>query len=265
MSALTELISAQARKIDGDPDDGQEPFSPDAEPDEPEDIIDDENEPLTEPDTAPINNNDTAAKKAEDDEKRRAHEEAEAKRKAEWDAKQQAKKDADAKALAELAVMSDDAVMGASVKRVGGDLERLTRRNMKMCVTEHIQTLCLDGPEFARLTMNPRKSMINCFKYINRRAQEYLEQDMKDNDEKPQGNGFGGDVPDDFCYKWAEDYYRDPDAKEDADKDEKFVPKTYYGGSSATSKPKKKEAAKPTPEPKKAEPEDEQLAFPLGA
>ena len=40
--------------------------------------------------------------------------------------------------------------------------------------------------------MNPKKKMLNCFHYINRKAREYLEQEMKDNDEKPMGGGFGG-------------------------------------------------------------------------
>jgi hypothetical protein len=62
------------------------------------------------------------------------------------------------------------------------------------------------------------------------------------NEEKPEGGGFGGDVPDDLCYKWAEDYYRDSDAEIDKDKNDKFVPKTFYGGSS--SKTKKKEPVK---------------------
>ena len=42
--------------------------------------------------------------------------------------------------------------------------------------------------------MNPKKKMLNCFHYINRKAREYLEQEMKANDEKPMGGGFGGDL-----------------------------------------------------------------------
>jgi hypothetical protein len=44
------------------------------------------------------------------------------------------------------------------------------------------------------------------------------------------------------------DYFRDPKSEEDKEKEEKFVPKPYYGGGK-TSKPKKE--AKPKPEPKK--------------
>jgi hypothetical protein len=192
---------------------------------------------------------DTVAKKAADAEKCRAHEAAETQRKAEWDAQQQAKKDAEKKAIADLAAMRDSEVTGASVKRIGDDLERLTRRNMKQSVTQYVQSLCKCDPALARLTMHPRKSMLHCFRYINRMAREYLEQEAKDNDEKPVG-GIGGDVPDGLCFQWAVDYFRDPDAQEDANKEEKFVPKQYYGGGSA-SKPKKKEKAKPKPEPEK--------------
>ena len=89
---------------------------------------------------------DTAA----EDEKRRAHEEAEAKRKAEWEQKQREKAEAEQAAWENAVAMGDDEVMMASMKRVGDDAERLTRRNMKQCVTEHIQTKCLSEPEFAR-------------------------------------------------------------------------------------------------------------------
>jgi hypothetical protein len=89
--------------------------------------------------------------------------------------------------------------------------------------------------------------MINCFKYINKKAQIYFKEEMEMNGEKPESGGYGGDIPDDLCYKWAEDYYNDADTEVDKDKDDKFVPKPYYGGGSS-SKSKKKEAAKPAPE-----------------
>ena len=102
------------------------------------------------------------------------HEECEAKRKDEWEAKQ-AKKEAEIqRALDEAAAMSNDDVTKASVSRLGIQSERLTRRNMKMLVTEYIQTKCLDDPDFARLAIHPRKSMINCFKYINSHAFDYI-------------------------------------------------------------------------------------------
>ena len=46
-------------------------------------------------------------------------------------------------------------------------------------------------------------------------------------------------------YQWAEEYFRDPDAKEDQEKEEKFVPRAYSGKSSVKSK-KTKTAAKKT-------------------
>ncbi|MCL2772668.1 MAG: PcfK-like family protein [Oscillospiraceae bacterium] len=184
------------------------------------------------------------------DKKKAEHEAAEAKRKVEWEAQQAGKKAAVEKALQELLAMSDDDVANKSVKRTGDDLERLTRRNMKMCVTEYIQTLCLDKPVFARLVCHPRKSMINCFKYINEKAKEYVKQELEMQGQKAAGE-IVEDVPDDLCYQWAEDYYNDPDAEIDKDKDDKFVPKPYYGGSSS-SKSKKKEPAKKTEPPKSA-------------
>lgn len=122
-------------------------------------------------DTAPVQ---------EDTEKRKAHEAAEAKRRAEWEAKQAAKKQAEEAALQQINAMSDEDVIAASVKRIGTDTERLTRRNMKECVAEHIQELCRKDTAFARRTMHPCKTMIRCFKYINRMAKEYVKQEMAD-------------------------------------------------------------------------------------
>lgn len=86
---------------------------------------------------------DNAAKaQAEEDEKRRAHEEAEAKRKAEWEEKQRKRKEAEQAAWENAVAMDDDQLLKASVKRLGDDAERVTRRNMKQCVTEYIQTHC---------------------------------------------------------------------------------------------------------------------------
>lgn len=187
--------------------------------------------------------------------KRKAHEEAEAKRKAEWEAKQQAKKAAEQEQLNRLSAMSDDEVMMASTKRIGDDTEKLTRRNMKECVAEYIQTLCLDDPAFARLTMHPHKTMIHCFQYINRKAWDYIQDELKASGIQPgQGSqGYGCDIPDDLCYQWAEDYFRDPDAKEDREEEEKFVPQPYSGNSSKNAAKKKQEKKKADPKPKSEE------------
>ncbi len=185
--------------------------------------------------------------------KRKAHEEAEAKRKAEWDAKQAAKKQAREEALRAIKDMSDSDVMSASTERVRKDVERLTRRNMKECVSEHLQNLCRKDPVFAQQILLPQKSMVHCFQYINRKAKDYIQQEMKDNDIKPENGIYGGDVPDDLCYQWAEDYFNDPDAEEDKEKEEEFIPHPYVGSSASKSKKtSKKTAAKK--EPKKQEP-----------
>ena len=190
---------------------------------------------------------------ASEEAKRKAHEEAEAKRKAEWDAKQAAKKQAREEALRAIKDMSDSDVMSASTERVRKDVERLTRRNMKECVSEHLQNLCRKDPVFARKTMLPQKSMVHCFQYINRKAKDYIQQEMQDNDIKPENGVYGGDVPDDLCYQWAEDYFNDPDAEEDKEKEEEFIPRPYVGSSASKSKKtSKKTAAKK--EPKKQEP-----------
>ena len=216
--------------------------------------------------------NDAAKATADEDAKRKAHEEAEARRRAEWEAKQAQKKADEQKKLDELAAMSDEELLAASTQRVSADTEKLTRRNMKECVTEHIQTMCLDDPAFARKVMHPCKNMIRCFQYINRKAWEYVQDEMKANGIKPgpEQQAYASDIPDGVCYQWAVDYFNDPDAKEDHVDEEKFVPQPYRGTSSASTQKtkskgkaknetakkdaKKKDAPKPAP---KSESEDQ--------
>lgn len=172
---------------------------------------------------------------------RQAHEAAEVKRKAEWEAKQAKKKAVRQTQLDRIAAMDSAELLAASVERVAADTERLTRRNMKVAVAEHIQTRCREDASFARLVMDPAKSMVRCFQYINRQAQKYAEQEMKDNGVERTGV-YGLDVPDGLCFQWAVDYFNDPDAQEDHEGEEKFVPRPYVG----KSKPAKpKEPKKP--------------------
>ena len=185
---------------------------------------------------------DTASAAEDEAAKQKAHEDAEAKRKAEFETRQAAKKAAEKEQLDRLAAMSDDEVMAASMTRVSTDTEKLTRRNMKECVAEHIQTMCIEDPAFARKVMHPSKSMIRCFQYISRKAWDYVQDELKASGIKP-GPGqqtYGCDLPDDLCYQWAVDYFNDPDAKEDHEDEEKFVPKPYVGGNKANSKGSKK-------------------------
>lgn len=187
------------------------------------------------------------------EEMKRLHEEQEAQRKAEWEARKAAKEEAELMAWENAVAVSDEELASASLKRVGADTERLTRRNMKVCVSEHIQTKCLEDMDFARMAMHPRKNMINCFKYITRQARAYAEQEMKDNGEEPVNGIYDTDVPDGLCYQWAEDYFNDLDAPEDKGKDEKFVPKPYTGPKPRKT-PAKKNDKKQKPPEQKAEP-----------
>lgn len=206
----------------------------------------------------------------EEAKKRAAHEAAEAQRKAEFDARQAAKKKAKEEQIARVQNMNDDEAMAAAIKRTGADTEKLTRINMKQMVTEHIQTLCIEDSTFARLALQPRKSMIHCFQFISRKAWEYVQDELKANGIQP-GPGmqaYGTDIPDDLCYQWAEEYFRDPTVKEDEEKEEQFVPKPYPGKTAPKTKAKKpeekKKAEKKVPEKKpevKKPAEDDQLSF----
>jgi hypothetical protein len=175
---------------------------------------------------------------ADEDAKRKAHEEAEAKRKAEWEAEQKKKKADELLQIAKVDAMTDDEVLAASTLRVSADTEKLTRRQMMECVMEHIQTKCLENPAFARKVMQPRKNMIRCHQYINRKAWEYVQDEMKAKGITPSREtpAYSCDIPPGVCYQWAEDYFNDPDAKEDHVDEEKFVPKPYRGTSAATTR-----------------------------
>ena len=173
-----------------------------------------------------------------DAEKRLAHEAAEAKRKAEWEAK---KKEKDEKVFLtwQSAInVPKDKLSDKSVKRISDMTEKLTHRNMKLCVTEYLQTLCYENIQFAQHALHPKKSMINCFKYINGKALEYLKQDQIDNGEPEiDRNVIGGDVPDALCYQWAEEYFMNLELEIDqTDGDKPFVEKPYRSTLPAKSK-----------------------------
>lgn len=188
-----------------------------------------------------------AADTVSEDDKKKAHDASEAKRKAEFEARQAAKKAAEQEQLDRLSAMSDDEVLDASMKRVSIDTEKLTRRNMMECVTEYIQTMCIEDSSFARKVMHPRKSMIRCFQHISRKAWDYVQDELKAKGIRPGPGmaGYGCAVPEDLCYEWAVEYFNDPCAKEDYEDEEEFVPKPYIGKSTAsTSKAKKKEPKK---------------------
>lgn len=200
------------------------------------------------------NRREKAEEKDDKEAKKRAeHEAAEAKRKEEWEAKQQAKKKAELEQLDKLKTMNNDEIMTASMKRVSADTERLTRRNMKECVSEHIQTLCLESPDFARLVMHPKKNMIHCFRYIYRKAKDFIEQEMKDNNVEVTTGLCGEDVPDDLCYQWAEEYFRDLNADEDKEKEEKFVPRQYQAKTASMRQKAVQKKAEKKQEQKKQE------------
>lgn len=188
-----------------------------------------------------------------EEKKRKAHEEAEAKRKAEWEAQQKAKKEAEQAEWEKAAAMEEEQLVQTAIKRVGEETEQLTRRSLKECVAEYIQTECLSDPAFARQIMHPRKNMIRCFQYINRKAMEFIKQDIVNQYGQPKSGIYGGDVPDDLCYQWAKEYFWDMDAKEDKQEEEKFVPKPYTSKTAPKQKPAKKAEKKQAAQKKAAE------------
>ena len=220
-------------------------------------------EPVPEQETAPaasmpppelkLDTKQDAVPAPDDTAARQTHEAAEAKRKPEWDAKQAEKKAARQAALDRIGKMNRNELLKASVERVAADTERLTRRNMKEAVAEHVQAKCREDASFAMLVMAPEKSMIRCFRYISRQAQKYAEQEMKDNGIERTGV-YGLDVPDGLCFQWAEDYFRDENAEEDQKDDEKFVPKPYVSTNRKAAKSKTDKKPSPAAKPKAEKP-----------
>ena len=168
---------------------------------------------------------------AEEERKQAEHEASEAKRKSEWEVRQQAKKEAVKAQLERIKSMSAEELVSESMKRVEADTEKLTRRNMKECVSEYIQTACMEDEGFAQQVMLPQKNMVRCFQYINRKAYEYVQDEMKADGIEPGRDTpcYSADIPDGLCYHWAEEYFRTMDVKEDKEEEEKFVPKPYAG------------------------------------
>lgn len=105
--------------------------------------------------------------------------------------------------------------------------------------------------------------MIRCCQYIGRKAWEYVQDEIKAKGITPSREApYASAIPEGVCYQWAEDYFNDPDAKEDHEEAEKFVSKPYIGGASkskggkaakdkADKKAGKAEKPRPKEEPKK--------------
>ena len=177
----------------------------------------------------------------------------------EWEEKQAAKKAAEQAELDAIRSLPDEEAMSRAIRRVSEDTDRITRRNMKECVSEYIQALSLSDPDLARNTLLPRKTMRNCFRYTIRKAREYLETEGSLDTEEPLEAGntgnhspgapglagsLYGDVPDDLCYAWAEEYFRNSDIKEDQGKEDVYVPLPRPAASQRT---KKKDSSKDKP------------------
>ena len=72
------------------------------------------------------------------------------------DARQAKKRAARQERLDKIKAMNDAELLAESAKRVAVETERLTRRNMKEAVAEHIQAKCRGNAAFTRLVMDPR-------------------------------------------------------------------------------------------------------------
>lgn len=196
---------------------------------------------------AAISNND-AQDKGNEELKRKAHEEAEAKRKAEWEAQKQAKEEEIFFAWENALATDDDSLMRKAMEHIRDDYERVTGNNIKQCIAEMLQMSCREDIELARQVHHPRKNMIACYRYVDRKALEYLKQELKAQGITPKNGVYGTAITEGICYQWAKDYFFDMDAPEDKDpNEEKFVPKPYIGKPTVSKTTKKKPEKKTAP------------------
>ena len=180
--------------------------------------------------------------------KRKAHEEAEAKRKAEWEAKKQAKEEEIFFAWENALATDDDSLMLKAMEHIRDDYERVTGNNIKQCIAEMLQMSCREDIELAKQVHHPRKNMIACYRYVDRKALEYLKQELKAQGITPKNGVYGTAITEGICYQWAKDYFFDMDAPEDKDPDEeKFVPKPYIEKPTVSKTTKKKPEKKTAP------------------
>ena len=105
--------------------------------------------------------------------------------------------------------MSDSEAVAASTKRIQTEIENITRKNMKEYVAEHLAELCAKDPSFAHKVIQPGKTMVDCFSYINQKAQKFAEQERKDNGITESGI-YGCAIPTDLVFGWAVDYFKAP-------------------------------------------------------
>ena len=199
----------------------------------------------------------TPKEEKSEEQKRREHEEAEAKRKAEWEAKQKKKEEEEVFNWENAIASVDGPLAENAMKHVSDEVEWLTHHELQLSISEMLQARCLEDSDLARQIYHPRKSMLHCFKYVNRKAEEYVRKEMLANGIEPRNVAYGSAIPQNVCYQWAIDYFFDMDAPEDKDpKEEKFVPKPYTG---KTVTPPKKKTEKKKPEPKKETPKPKSL------
>ena len=153
--------------------------------------------------------------------------------------------------------MNDAEAVEASTKRIQAEIENITRKNMKECVAEHLAGLCAKDPLFAHKVVQPGKTLVNCFSYINQKAQKFAEQERKDNNITETGI-YGCAIPTDLVYQWAEDYFNAPIEK----KPERKAPTKAATPTKTNRTPAKPaEAAKPKVPPTPAGNHYEQMTL----
>lgn len=172
----------------------------------------------------------------EQEKQRRAeHEAKEAARKAEFDERQRRKQEEKAQARQAVLAMTDAEVIAAAVKKIE-DYKKDFLKDfngdenggvMEIEVVKPLKAGCQCDTDFARLVMNPEKSLENCFRYMGTQAYNLKKEDIQ----KRIQSGASYAVfafPPNLCFQWAVNYFKDLEAAEDKEPEEKFIPHHYY-------------------------------------
>ena len=118
-------------------------------------------------------------------------------------------------------------------------------KTMREQIADYLQVHATMDPVFAEKMNNPRKNMDNLMRFIALQAYDYM---RKHSEEFKMKNGFGGDIPDEIVFGFANHYYDEENLDIDRTEEER---KAEREKADAERKAKAEQANKETATAKK--------------
>lgn len=195
-----------------------------------------------------------ASKEEQEKQHRAEHEAKEAARKTEFEEKKRRKKEEKERARHAVHIMSDADAMAAAVKMIEKEENRFKKEFdddfngvVEMAILQTLKAGCQCDADFARSILNPDKCLKNCFRYMGTQAYEMKKEAIrKQTRGGTQYAAFG--FPPRLCYQWAMDYFKNLNAPEDKEPEERFKPQPYHPAMKSPAKPTQPTQAKPKEE-----------------